>query len=107
MNTKATQPVKPKSVQDIFKNPNRWIKHQENKTKKINGKPVECFCLIGAIFHVYGEYTTRGEQAIARTEKAIKAYELNKLDYVDIPDWNDKRKRTVIDVQRVAAIAKI
>lgn len=101
--------VKPKSVSELFSNPARWIKHHAEKEKTIKGKKVTCYCLSGAIEHIYGTSTEKADRAFDRTNKAISAYELGKIApyNVDIPDWNDKRARTVVDVQRIAAIAKI
>lgn len=104
----ATQPVKPKSVRQLFSDPTRWIKGYEHKEKKINGKVVDCFCLTGAIDHIYEDHQ-KNAAARKRVRAAIEAYELGKFDLnkYEIEGWNDRRKRTIVDVQRVAAFARI
>ncbi|WP_395000379.1 hypothetical protein [Acinetobacter sp.] len=108
MAIQPTQPVKPKSVRQLFSDPARWIKRDSSKIKKIKGKEVLCFCMTGAIDHIYPYPNPKNAIARKRVKAAIELYELGKFDPdKGIEGWNDQTKRNITDVQRVVAIAKI
>lgn len=114
MSSKIKLNAPAKTVAQLFtKNPERWIKnvYKENKTKvnSVTKKRewVPCYCLMGAVKEIY----TEKHQTIVenKLKKVIRAYTLGKVKIEDgmVEEWNDKRGRTIEDIQRVAMLAGV
>lgn len=95
------------TVQELFRDERRWTKGA--MARSISGnkcypedKLAECFCLVGALRHCYPdlvEYATM-RQHVEYTLKSQGFHE-------SIVAWNDRRDRTLKEVQELVKLADV
>ena len=82
---------KPKTLQELFKNPKRWTKGRYKDRKTYDEST--CFCLIGGIIAVYGDDR--------RVEYKVSRYLESTTGNCSISSWNDNEQRTFEDVRKL------
>lgn len=103
--------MKPRTVQELYSNPEKWTQHYltRNSMGHDTGlcfSQAHCFCLMGAILYVYGNFTTVMREAENRLLDALgeRYPSFRGLSYVA---WNDAPERTIQEVQEIVKIANI
>jgi hypothetical protein len=107
------------TIEELYSKPARWIQGDEAGRKEkgefalglsATGSEANCFCLYGAVQHVYREPKEQRD-VVNKLALTIRAYTHRLYKNYDsigvIIHWNDTRGRRIRDIRRVVKLAGV